>query len=238
MVKRLAIFGAATLLIGHGLRATLLAQQADQAAVIRLADANVRQRVDQVLAFTDIEHYSVYRGDDTTHPVATMTARDSYRKGAGKTYTVLEQSGPGIVQHFGLKPLIDNEQEINRPDQVQHSWFTSANYEMKLKPGGPRQVNERMCYALEIKARQKASNRIDGTLWVDAKDGAIVKVDGVASKSPSVFAGTTHMVRDYKNIDGFPMATHARAESKSRLFGRTVVIIEYGDYHLQLKKGD
>ena len=76
---------------------------------------------------------------------------------------------------------------------------------------------------------------IDGTLWVDARDDSIVKVQGIASERPSIFAGTTHMMRDYVNIDGYPMATHARAESNSFLFGRTVVTIEYSDYHLQVR---
>ncbi len=214
-----------------------VAQQLDQAAVIRMVDANVQKRVDQVASFTDIEHYQVYRGDDQTHAVATMTARDSYTNGVGKTYTILAQTGSGIVQRFGLHPLIENEEEINKPENVPHSWFASANYEMKLKPGGAQQVNGRMCYGLDIKAKVKAPNMIDGTLWVSAKDGSIVEVEGVASKSPSFYAGTTHMMREYTEVDGFPMATRARAESKSWLFGRTVVLIDYSDYHLQVRKG-
>jgi hypothetical protein len=43
------------------------------------------------------------------------------------------------------------------------------------------------------------------------------------------------MMRQYASIDGFAMATHARAESDSSLFGRTVVTIDYRDYHLQLR---
>jgi hypothetical protein len=31
------------------------------------------------------------------------------------------------------------------------------------------------------------------------------------------------------------MATHARAESSSPLFGRTVVVIDYSDYHFDLR---
>jgi len=169
--------------------------------------------------------------------VATMTARDSYTKGVGKTYTILAQTGSAIVQKFGLRPLIENEEKINKPANVQHSWFTSANYDMKLKPGGPQRINGRRCYALEITPKQKAPQMIDGTLWVDANDGSIVEIEGVASKSPSPFAGTTHMMRQYTNIEGFPMAMHARAESKSVLFGRTVVLIDYTDYHLHVQRG-
>jgi hypothetical protein len=206
----------------------------DGASVVRMIDAEVQHRFQTVLGFTDIEHYRVFRGGDETHAVAEMTAKDTYRKGAGKTYTVLSRSGSEIVQRFGLKPLLENEERINNPATVAQTWFTSANYAMKLKPGGIERLNGRDCYELSIAPKQKAANMIDGTLWVDAHDGSIAQVEGVASKSLSAFAGTTHMMRQYTQIDGVPMATHARAESASVLFGRTVVLIDYSDYHLQI----
>jgi hypothetical protein len=206
----------------------------DSAAVIQGVDAAVQARVDNVLGFTDTEHYAVYRGNDESHPAAEMTVRDTYRKGKGKAYTVLSESGSSIIEHYGLQPLLDNETEINLPGQVAKSWFTSANYEMHLIPGA-QQVNGRTCYAFSIQPRSKAPNMIEGTLWVDAGNDSIVRVKGIASKKPSIFAGTTHMMRDYQDIDGYSMATHARAESSSLFFGRTVVVIEYYDYHLQLR---
>ena len=212
------------------------AQAPDQAAVIHSIDAAVAARFENLLSFTDVEHYSVYRGNDETHPVAEMTVRDTYTKGVGKEYTVLSEIGSGIVLRFGLKPLIENEKTINLPGNVEKSWFTSANYEMKLKPGGIEKLNGRNCYVLAIQPRAQAPNLVIGTLWADATDGSLVQIQGVASKSPSPFAGVTHMMRQYANIDGFAMAMHARAESSSMLFGHTVVIIDYSDYRLQLRE--
>lgn len=206
----------------------------DSVSVVRMVDAEVQDRVERVLAFTDVERYRVFRGGDETHPVAEMTAKDTYRKGSGKTYTVLSQSGSDIVQRFGLRPLLQNEERINNPATVAQSWFISANYNMTLKPGGAQKLDGRECYVLSIAPKQKAANLVRGTLWVDARDGSIAQVDGVAAKSPSVFAGATHMMRRYAQIDGFPMATHARAESSSAVFGRSVVVIDYTDYHLQI----
>ena len=214
-----------------------LAQERDPAAVIRSVDAAVAARFDNVLGFTDMEHYAVYRGDDQVHPAAEMTVRDTYRKGVGKTYTVLSQSGSSILLHFGLKPLLDNEQIINQPGNVEKSWFNSANYEMTLKGGNAQKLNGRDCSALDIKPKQEAPNLIIGTIWVDAQDGTLVQIDGVASKNPSLLSGTTHMMRQYTNIDGYSMAIHARAESDSALLGRTVVTIDYSNYNLQLKIG-
>jgi len=42
------------------------------------------------------------------------------------------------------------------------------------------------------------------------------------------------MMRQYAQVDGFPMATRARAESDSFLFGRTTVTVDYSDYHLEV----
>jgi hypothetical protein len=212
------------------------AQQPDQAAVMRSIDDAVAHRFENVLGFTAIERYAVYRGSDETHPVAEMTVKDTYTKGVGKTYTIISQSGSGIILKFGLQPLLDNEKTINLPGNVEQSWFDTANYEMKLRAGGAVKMNGRDCFVLDVKARRKAPNTIDGTLWVDAQNGMIVRLEGIATKSASAFAGTTHMMRDYVNLSGFPMALHARAESSSMLVGRSVVTIDYSDYNLQLRQ--
>ena len=206
----------------------------DSAIVARI-DAAVRNRFEAVLGFTDIEHYTVYRGTDQTHPAAEMTVKVTYRKGVGKTYTILSQSGSELVVKFGLKPLLDNEKAINDPNKVEESWFTSANYEMRVLPGPPEQLDGRACLRVSMQPRRKAPNMIDGTIWVDAGDDSILKVEGVASKSPSVWSGPARLMRRYAIIGGFAQATQARAESDSFLFGHTVVVIDYSDYQIELR---
>jgi hypothetical protein len=206
----------------------------DGAGVIRSVDASVQRRAEHVLGFSDVEHYAVFRGKDETHPAAEMTVKVTFKKGVGKNYEIQSQSGSEIIQRFGLRPLLDNEKTVNLPGNVEQSWFNSANYEMKLKPGGVQQLDGRDCYELDVTAKRKATNTINGEIWVDAHDGSIVKLDGIATKSPSAFAGPTHMMRQYIEIEGFPMATHARAESNSALVGHSVVTIDYGQYHLEL----
>jgi hypothetical protein len=108
---------------------------------------------------------------------------------------------------------------------------------MTLRPGGAQRLDGRDCYVLDIAPKRKAPNLIDGTLWVDAKDGSIIQIEGIASKSVSVFSGPTQMMRQYTNVNGFAMATHARAVADSGLFGRTVIKIDYRDYGIQLSPG-
>jgi hypothetical protein len=211
-------------------------QAPDQASVIRGIDAAVHYRVDRIAGYTVTEHYAVYRGTEQSSPVAAMTVKTTYRRGSGKTYAILSQSGSSIIRKFGLDPILEREKEINEPANVSHAWITSANYEMTLKPG-KQTLDGRACYLVSIRPKEKAPNLIVGSIWVDAKDYTIIRLEGIASKSPSIFAGTTHMMRQYADTNGFSMATHARAESSTFLYGKTVVTIDYTGYHVDLRQG-
>jgi hypothetical protein len=220
-----------------GLATSAARAQASGPAVYRQIDAAVQHRVRHVAAFTDVERYDVYRGHDETNSVAEITVRATYRRGVGTSYQILSQSGSDLVRKFGLIPLLKHEDQLSQPGNMEHAWFTSANYEMKLKSGQVEPIDGRPCYELAISPRHKAPNALVGTLWVDARDFSIVKVEGVASRRPSMLAGMTRMMREYKDVNGFPMATHARAVSNGLVIGRTVVTIEYSDYHLVLNPG-
>lgn len=207
-------------------------QQADDAAIIRGVDAAVKARLDGIAGYTVTEHYAVYRGGDEAHPAAEMTVKTTYERETGKSYAILSKSGSAVLQKFVLDSILENEKRINEPGVREGSWLTSANYEMKLKPGGPERVNGRDCFVLSINPRQKAPNLIVGTLWVDTRDESIVQIKGTASKSVSAFTGPTELMRQYTMVDGFAEATHARAVSSSFLFGQTVVTIDYVGYEI------
>jgi len=222
---------AATLCTGVGAPA---AQQLDAVSVIQRVDAAVKNRIDRVASYTVTEHYAVYRGKDETHPAAEMTVRTDYRKESGKNYTILSESGSEFIRKHVLAKILEDEKTINLPGIREHSWFTSANYAMQLKPGGMQRLDGRACLALAVSPRRKATNMIAGTLWVDAEDGSIVRIVGTATQSPSVLTGAAQVERHYVNVNGFAMATEARAVSDSFLLGRTIVTVDYRDYQIQV----
>ncbi len=230
----LALLGAG---VSAAQQAEAAAQQPDQAAVIRSIDAAVHARAEGVEGYLVIEHYAVFRGGDEEHPAAEMTVKTMYRRATGKTYFIQSESGSELLRKMVLHEILNNEKEINLPAHREASWITSANYAMTLRPGGAQRLDGRDCYVLDITPKRKAPNMIDGTLWVDAKDGSIIQIEGNTSKSVSVFSGPTHLMRQYANVSGFGMATHARAVADSTLFGRTVIKIDYRDYGVQLRAG-
>jgi hypothetical protein len=210
------------------------AQQLDTASVIEQVDAAVKARIDNVVGYTDTEHYAVYRSNDEVHPVAEMTVITTYKKDSGKSYAIVSQTGSEIIQKLVLDAILDNEKHLNEPGIREGAWVTSANYEMSLKPGGIQLLDGRSCLALTLIPRRKASFLIDGTLWVDSTNGSIVQLQGFTSKNSSLVTGPTQVMRQYANVDGFSQATHVRAVSNSFMFGQTIVKIDYRDYKIQL----
>jgi hypothetical protein len=211
-----------------------VAQPLDSAPVIEKVDAAIRARNDRIAAYTVTEHYTVYRGKDVLHPAAEMTVHATYRKEIGKRYEVVSEAGSEFIRKHVLHSILDNERELNLPENRELTWLSSANYTMSLLPGGVQHIDGRDCRALSVSPKRKASHMLAGTLWVDTKDGSIVRIEGTAIKSPSIFVEPARMMRQYARISGFGMATHAKAVSDSALLGRTTIIIDYQDYQIQL----
>ncbi|MGC1462079.1 MAG: hypothetical protein WA802_07760 [Terracidiphilus sp.] len=213
------------------------AQQNDSATILGKVDAAVKARVDGIEGYTVTERYAVFRNKDENHPVAEMTVKTTYKQETGKSYRILSESGSALMRSLVLHAILDNEQHVNEPGVREGSWITTANYQMQVKQGGVQKMDGRDCFAIALTPRRKEPYLLVGTLWVDAKNGEIVKLEGKGSRSSSAFTGPTEMARQYVDIDGFGEATHARAESDSFLFGPTEVTIDYTGYQIQRRAG-
>jgi hypothetical protein len=214
---------------------TIPAQQPDTESVTQKVDAAVKSRIDSLAGYTVTEHYAVFRSNDEIHAVAEMMVNSTYDRDSGKSYVIVSQSGSAVVRDLVLKSILDNEKHLNQPGIREGAWITSANYELKLKPGGAQLFAGRNCAMLTLTPKRQAPYLFEGTLWVDSEDGSIVQLQGTTSKSPSMFTGPTQLLRQYANIGGFSEATHARAETYSSMFGKTIVKIDYLDYRIRLR---
>jgi hypothetical protein len=214
------------------------AQQApDIGAVIRGVDAAVQNRIDRLTSYTVTEHYAVFRGRNDEHPAAEMVVKTTYRKESGKSYEILSQSGSAIWRNEVLRTLLDNEKRMSQPGNVETALINSTNYEMKLDKTSIQALDGRPCVVLDITPRRNSQYLFKGMLWVDARDFGIVQLKGVAAKSAFFLASAADVSRQYTEIDGLPMATHAAATSGSALLGRTVVKVDYSNYQISLSRG-
>jgi hypothetical protein len=210
-----------------------LAQQVDDSHVINGIDAAVRARDQGVLAYNVTEHYALFRNHDQQHPVAEMTVKTTYQRNVGKTYAIVSESGSELWRREVLSSILDTERRMTQPANRATAVITSANYKMALK--GSESLNGRPCLLVSLTPRRNSPYLFNGTIWVDARDYSIVQLDGMASKSASVVTGPAQVTRQYANFNGFPMATHANAVSKSWALGQTTIKIEYTGYEVKLQ---
>lgn len=209
----------------------LPAQQDASAEIIQRIDASVHARENNLLGYTVTEHYAVFRNHDEQHPAAEMVVKTTYKKDVGKDYAIVSETGSELLRKV-LETVLDNERRLNQPANRLTTIITPANYEMTVK--GAETVGGRNCVAVALKPRRVSQYVLNGTIWVDAGDGSIVQLQGVMAKSPSIFAGASQMFRQYVTIDGFGMATHARAVANSWLVGETIIKIDYTGYQMQV----
>lgn len=232
---RFALKSISILLFVFSSVAIAIGQQApDLSTIIRGVDSSVKDRIDRLAAYTVTEHYAVFRGKNETKPAAEMMVKTTYRKETGKSYAILSQSGSSLWRNEVLKTLLENEQKMSRPGNVETALINSANYEMKLDWHSPQTLNGRQCLLLDITPRRASQYLFKGMLWVDASDFGIVQLKGTAAKSAFFLANAADVTRQYAEVEKLPMATHAEAISGSSLLGQTVVKVDYSGYQLQL----
>ena len=127
---------------------------------------------------------------------------------------------------------------MSQPGNVETALINSTNYDMKLNSDPQEQFNGRNCLVLDITPKRSSQYLFKGKVWVDAQDFAIAQLKGTAAKSATFLASAAEVTRQYDQMSGLPMATHAQAISGSTFLGRTEVKIDYTNYQIDLISGN
>ncbi len=207
-------------------------QDPDEATVIHGISAAVGAREDNLLGYTAIEHYLVFRNGEQQQPAAEMRVKTTYRRDIGKSYEILSETGSTLLRKQLLERMLDNEKSLTRPATRRTALINSTNYTMTMK--GKAIEDNRACVVMQIAPKRPSPYLFNGQIWVDARTYAIVRLEGITSKSPTVFAAPTQVSRQYEVVRGFPMATRATASTSIWLVGPTRIAIDYTDYDLQV----
>jgi hypothetical protein len=160
---------------------------------------------------------------------ASMTVRLVYEAGHGKQFSILHVSGSGVAQHalVGLR-----REEKSNEDNPSWNAVNPKNYQFTL-------LNEethdgRLCHHFRIVPRQGNKLLIDGELWVDAEDLAVVAIKGRPAKSLSFWVGRPLIEQHFAPVHGFWMPSGNQTTAQVKLAGDTQLSIEYWEYKLNL----
>jgi len=195
----------------------------------KLQDRNA-QRAAALLQFSGTRVYRMqYRGFPGSHD-AEMVVRVAYRAPDSKTFTVVSQSGSKFVIDHIFKKLLEGEEEAGNEENRRKSALTTENY--NFTSAGLEVTPEGEQYVLNLLPRTRNKYLYRGKIWVDAKDFAVVRIEGEPARNPSFWIKKTEVRHRYAKVNEFWLPAENHTESVIRLGGRAVLTIEYKDYNI------
>jgi hypothetical protein len=198
--------------------------------VVRNLQERNAQRAAALVQFQATRVYRMqYRGFPSDRD-AEMVVKMIYRAPESKEFSVVSQSGSKFITDRVFQKLIEGEQEAANEENRRHSALTSENYNFssagyETTPQGPQ-------YVLNLFPKTKNRFLYRGKIWVDAKDFAVVRIEGEPGKNPSFWIKKTEIQHTYAKVEGFWLPAQNHTESIIRLGGRAVLTIEYKDYKI------
>jgi len=125
---------------------------------------------------------------------------------------------------------LEAETEASRPGNPEDSRITPQNYSFSMLRMD--EVESRKAYVISVSPKKQEKYLIRGTIWVDAEDFAIVRMEGEPAKNPSFWIKNVQFTHKYEKHGQFWLAASDNSVSDARVFGLTELRIDYFDYVL------
>jgi hypothetical protein len=188
------------------------------------------QRAAALRAYQSTRSYRIeYRGFPSSRS-AEMVVDVKYRAPYTKEFTLRSESGSKLLVEKVLKRLLQSEQEAQNDENQSHIALNNENYKLQLlgteaAPGGP-------LYILFAEPRVNNKFLFRGKVWIDARDFAVVRMDGAPAKNPSFWIKETKIQQLYTKVGDFWLPVSNRSASAIRLGGSASLTIDYRDYKI------
>jgi outer membrane lipoprotein-sorting protein len=170
-----------------------------------------------------------YRGFPSDRD-AEMVVNMTYHAPNTKKFTVVSESGSKFVIDHVFKKLLEGELEAANEENRRNSALSTDNYD--FTSAGYENTPEGTQYVLNLLPRTKNKFLYRGKIWVDAKDFAVVRIEGEPAKNPSWWIKKTEVKHRYVKVNDFWLPAENRTESVIRLGGKAMLSIEYKDYKI------
>jgi len=195
---------------------------------------NLEQRnAQRAAALQQFEGKRIYRMQYRGFPGdkdAEMVVKVSFHAPDSKEFTVVSQSGSKFVIDHVFQKLIKSEKEAVQDENRKAMSLTRQNYDFEL--AGFESTLDGGQYILRILPKTKNKFMYRGTIWVDAKDFAVTRIEGEPGKNPSMWIRKTDIAHRYMKVNDFWLPAENRTESFIRMGGKATLSIEYQDYKI------
>jgi len=192
-----------------------------------------QKNAERAAALSGFEGTRVYRMQYHGLPSdreAEMQVEVTYHAPNAKQFSVVSSKGSKFIIDHVFKKLLEGEQEAANDENRRRSALSTENYDFSLagyenSPDGGR-------YILDLLPKTKNKFLYQGKIWVDAKDFAVVRIEGEPGKNPSFWIKKTEIAHKYVKVNDFWLPAENHTESIIRLGGTATLSIEYRDYKI------
>lgn len=164
------------------------------------------------------------------HLRADMEVKMTYRYPGVKEFTIISESGSAYVRDHVFKRLLEAENQASQKDENRRVAITPENYDFEL--AGYERDGDGHDYILKVTPRVKKKFLFQGFIWVNDQNFAIVRIDGQPAKALSWWTTKVNFVYRYKRVGEFWLPALNETVTNVRVFGRSLLTIQYKDYNL------
>jgi negative regulator of sigma E activity len=162
------------------------------------------------------------------HKRAEMVVRMKCLNDGSKQFEIISSDGSGGIRNHVFPKLLSAEAESSQPGLRERSRIIPSNYSFKMV--GTDSLNGRPAYVIAIAPKTPNKYLMDGRVWVDANEYAIVRIDGRPAKNPSFWVKSVHFIHTYVKQGPFWFPSTDESVTEVRIFGETELRIEYFGY--------
>lgn len=222
----LALTGAWALALPAASAASPLAA----ADIVQRMVAMNAERTADLRAYTAVYSYHLeYHGLGSD--IADMRVKVAYQKPGPKRFTIVSESGSGMLRHHVLEPLLRRERQEAQFENRDGSALVPENYDFTVVDF-PR-AGLQPSYVLAVTPRADSQRFLfRGKIWVNPVDFGLERVEGESVKSPSWWVDQFDFHYDSRKVGDFWLPASNHCVSHIRLFGHAVLDITYRDFKL------
>jgi negative regulator of sigma E activity len=162
------------------------------------------------------------------HKRAEMLVKVKCLDNGSKQFETVSAAGWSAARNHVFPKLLESESEASLPDIRERSRLTPENYSFETI--GRDYVDNRSAYVIAIAPKKSNKYLVEGRIWVDVDEYAILRIEGRPAKSPSFWIKSVHFVHTYQKNGFFWFPVSDRSVTDARILGATEVTIEYFDY--------
>jgi hypothetical protein len=184
------------------------------------------QRQSQLTGYTVTRRYAAVNKNRHAELLVRVTCAND----GSKQFSILSEGGSGSIRKHVFYKLLNAEAEASRRGARDSTRLTPENYDFQLI--GQETLETGPAYILAVKPKTANKYLIDGKIWVNATDYAIVRIEGQPARNPSFWVRSVHFVHTYQRVHQFWFASSTRTTSHILIFGDAELTIENSEYAL------